>query len=169
MYTFNIDPESPQEWLTALWSIAEDDGRFSWYQLDREMTHRTGTPPRDLMGTLKMLMSEKWIEADDAANPGQPVYRVTPAGIEALRAFEVPPNPFWPLRQSVASGCTEDRFKTMRCPTCGAGLILHVHPTKDVFAIGCAGSRPPHFFLHGRGRVIRPRWWSRYVSSGWFD
>jgi DNA-binding PadR family transcriptional regulator len=79
---------SPSQ-IIILEIIKANDGKFSWYQLDRELTHRVGgldpaTVSRDLMPTLHRLEHCGFITTNAGHNPGQPLYSITPKGREYL-------------------------------------------------------------------------------------
>src|SRR5882757_4490925 len=48
----------------------------------------------------------------------------------------------------VLAGCSEDEFMSLRCPLCGAGLGLSVHPGLHTFFVRCIAS-PVHLGRHG--------------------
>ncbi len=70
--------------LTILELINANDGKFSWYQLDRALTRRAridpGTVSEELMPSLHELQQAGFVNAIEGHNPGQPLYSVTPAG-----------------------------------------------------------------------------------------
>jgi DNA-binding PadR family transcriptional regulator len=70
--------------------IEANDGKFSWYQLDRALTHRAGADPgivsRDLMPALRELERAGFITASAGHSPAQPLYSVTPTGQKQLGA-----------------------------------------------------------------------------------
>jgi DNA-binding PadR family transcriptional regulator len=74
--------------VTILKIIEANDGKFSWYQLDRALTHRAGVDPgivsRDLMPALRELEQAGFITASAGYNPAHPLYSVTPKGQEQL-------------------------------------------------------------------------------------
>jgi len=75
--------------ITILELIKANDGRFSWYQLDRALTHRARTDPgtvsEHLMPSLHELQQAGFITASAGHNPAQPLYSVTPAGQRELQ------------------------------------------------------------------------------------
>ena len=75
------------------------------------------------------------------------------------------------IRDAIASRCTEEQFRRMRCPKCAADLLLRVSPRNArVFVVGCAGGDlPPHFWLHGRADGEPPGWWRTHVGGTWVD
>lgn len=78
-------------------------------------------------------------------------------------------NPRLALRDQLASGCTEDEFRAMRCPECGSALTFHVHPRKHVFFLCCsANGGSLHLSIHSGPHGTPPEWWSKYVSGGWY-
>ena len=69
--------------------IKANDGKFSWYQLDRELTHRAGgldpaIVSKNLMPSLRELEQCGFITTNAGHNPGQPLYSMTPQGLERL-------------------------------------------------------------------------------------
>ncbi len=68
--------------------IEANDGKFSWYQLDRALTHRAGVDPgivsRGLMPALRELEQAGFITASVGYSPAKPLYSVTPTGQEQL-------------------------------------------------------------------------------------
>ncbi|MGC8640073.1 MAG: hypothetical protein ACP5XB_09380 [Isosphaeraceae bacterium] len=68
--------------------IEANDGRFSWYQLDRALTHRAGVDPgivsRDLVPASRELEQAGFITASAGHSPARPLYSVTPAGEQEL-------------------------------------------------------------------------------------
>ena len=76
--------------VTILRIISNDDGKLSWYQLDRVLTQREAVDPgvvsTDLMPSLRELKRAGLITEAPGHNPGQPLYSVTPAGEQCLAA-----------------------------------------------------------------------------------
>ncbi len=75
--------------IAILKVIKANDGKFSWYQLDRALTQRAaGVDPsivsKDLMSALRELEQVGFIRTSDGHNPGQPLYSMTPAGQQQL-------------------------------------------------------------------------------------
>jgi DNA-binding PadR family transcriptional regulator len=69
--------------------IKANDGKFSWYQLDRELTYRGGgldpaIVSKNLMPALHELEQGGFITTAAAHSPGQPLYSITPKGLECL-------------------------------------------------------------------------------------
>jgi DNA-binding PadR family transcriptional regulator len=70
---------------TAILEIIEaNDGKMSWYQLDRALTQRVdGWDPevvsRDLMPALRVLEQAGYIATSAGHNPAQPLYSIAPA------------------------------------------------------------------------------------------
>jgi DNA-binding PadR family transcriptional regulator len=75
--------------ITILELIKANDGRFSWYQLDRALTHRARADPgmvsKELMPSLHELHQAGFITASAGHNPAQPLYSITPAGQRELQ------------------------------------------------------------------------------------
>jgi DNA-binding PadR family transcriptional regulator len=75
--------------IAILEAIKANDGKFSWYQLDRALTQRVGgvdpgIVSRDLMPALRELEQGGLISSASGHNPGQPLYSLTPVGQEHL-------------------------------------------------------------------------------------
>ena len=71
------------------------------------------------------------------------------------------------IRTAISKDCTEAQFKEMRCPKCGSGLILAVHPEMHEFSVRCE-SDTTHLMMHGQNDNA-PMWWTDYVrSKGWY-
>jgi DNA-binding HxlR family transcriptional regulator len=75
--------------LAILESIEANDGKYSWYQLDRALTQRPGgldpaIVSKDLMAALRELEEAGFITTTADHNPGQPLYSITPRGLEHL-------------------------------------------------------------------------------------
>ena len=72
-------------------AIDRNDGKYTWYQLDRALTQRADMDPgvvsRELMPALRELEQAHLITASPGSNPGQPLYSVTPAGQETLEVL----------------------------------------------------------------------------------
>ncbi len=78
--------------IAILELIKAEDGKFSWYQLDRALTQRAGgvdpgIVSRDLMPALRELEQEGFISAGTSHNPGQPFYSITSTGQQELDAY----------------------------------------------------------------------------------
>jgi len=74
-------------------AIQANDGKLSWYQLDREITQRTGgvdptTVSKDLMPTLRELEQADIIATIAGHHPAQRLYSLTPAGRQLLESHE---------------------------------------------------------------------------------
>jgi DNA-binding PadR family transcriptional regulator len=81
---------SPSQ-IAILEIINANDGKFSWYQLDRALSQQAGgTDPGivsiDLMPALRELQREGFIITGAGHNPAQPLYSITPAGQQQLEA-----------------------------------------------------------------------------------
>ncbi len=76
--------------LAVLGIITANDGRFSWYQIDRALSQRgvegAWPAPGGLMPILRELEQSGCITATAGQNPAQPLYSITPAGQEQLQA-----------------------------------------------------------------------------------
>jgi Fe2+ or Zn2+ uptake regulation protein len=75
--------------LTILEIIEANDGKYSWYQLDRALTQRPGgldpaIVSKDLMAALRDLEEAGFITTTADHNPGQPLYSMTPRELEHL-------------------------------------------------------------------------------------
>ena len=60
--------------------IANNDGKWSWYQLDRALSTRGLIPPAPIPKILKSAEREGLIRSLPGANPAQPVYEITTEG-----------------------------------------------------------------------------------------
>ena len=73
---------------TAILEIIQaNDGKFSWYQIDRALSLRPnngGSGSGNLMSALCELEQAGFITASAGYNPAQPLYSVTPTGQELL-------------------------------------------------------------------------------------
>jgi DNA-binding PadR family transcriptional regulator len=76
--------------MTVLRIIKANDGRFSWYQIDRELTHREGFDPgivsSGLMPVLRELEHSGCIIAAAGQNSTPSLFSITPAGRQQLEA-----------------------------------------------------------------------------------
>jgi predicted RNA-binding Zn-ribbon protein involved in translation (DUF1610 family) len=75
------------------------------------------------------------------------------------------------IKAALASGCTEEQFKAMRCPKCGAALIFRVSPrTGRTFSVGCGKAEPPPDFWLVEDMIGEsPEWWRNYVGGSWYS
>ena len=64
------------------------------------------------------------------------------------------------------AGCSEEEFAAFRCPVCGGGLELNVHPDLRCFFVRCVASSV-HLGKHGEIEQA-PAWWQSRVSGGWY-
>lgn len=75
--------------IAILEIIQSNDGKFSWYQLDRALTHRSGIDPgivsSGLMAALHELEQAGFISARIGHNTAQPLFSISPSGVEQLR------------------------------------------------------------------------------------
>lgn len=77
--------------LAVLGIIRANDGRFSWYQIDRALSQRgvaggEWPAPGGLMPVLRGLEQSGYITAATGQNPAQPLYSITQAGQQQLDA-----------------------------------------------------------------------------------
>ncbi len=68
--------------------VNANDGRFSWYQIDRALSEFTAEHAGRLMQLLRDLIVDGLIEVATGANPAQPVYFITEKGITAIQNAE---------------------------------------------------------------------------------
>lgn len=71
--------------------IQSNDGKFSWYQIDRALSHRSnkgGIALGNLMPALLDLEQAGFITTSAGYNPAQPLYSVTPYGQEQLKVHQ---------------------------------------------------------------------------------
>lgn len=72
------------------------------------------------------------------------------------------------IRETIASGCTEEEFKKMRCPRCGAPLVLCVHPRLRTFWVRCEWDTSHMSMTEESQSQTGPEWWKKYVLEiGW--
>jgi hypothetical protein len=65
--------------------IEKNNGKWSWYQLDRVLSHDENLPIMDrLLEAIKGLESNGLILSDLSDNESMPKYRITEAGINLL-------------------------------------------------------------------------------------
>lgn len=76
--------------IAVLKIINANNGTFSWYQIDRALTHRAGLDPRIVSGGLMPALRELEQSGCISAAPGQnstpSLYSITPAGQQQLEA-----------------------------------------------------------------------------------
>ena len=75
--------------VTIMEVIEANDGRFSWYQLDRTLSNRAegpdpGTVSTGLIQALGELEQAGFLATSPGHAPGLPVYSLTPAGRQRL-------------------------------------------------------------------------------------
>ena len=73
--------------IAILEIIQANDGKFSWYQIDRALSLRSnsaGSALGNLMSALRELEQAGFITTSAGYNPAQPLYSVTPTGQEQL-------------------------------------------------------------------------------------
>lgn len=70
------------------------------------------------------------------------------------------------LRDRVAAGCSEPEFEVMRCPVCGAPVILNVHHNHSTFSVRCS-RHWLDLMLHGTSD-LKMHWWTKYMRGGWY-
>jgi len=87
-----------------------------------------------------------------------PNTRVTDADQERWRKVDA-------MVEQLIAGCSEDEFSRFRCPVCGAGMSIHVHPHLTAFFLCCTSSS-----LHV-GKTVETAsahdWWRSKVG-GWY-
>jgi hypothetical protein len=72
------------------------------------------------------------------------------------------------IRRQVVGGCSVEEFSSLRCPMCGAGLRVDLHPRPGGSAfvfVACVASTE-HMGFTDRAAVA-PGWWSAHRSGGW--
>jgi DNA-binding PadR family transcriptional regulator len=75
--------------IAVLRIISTNDGKFSWYQIDRALSQQglvdgTWPAPGGLMPVLRELEQSGYITAAVGPNPAQPLYSVTQMAHEQL-------------------------------------------------------------------------------------
>ena len=71
------------------------------------------------------------------------------------------------IRDKMVAGCSVDQFSGMRCPVCGSGLELDVHPRGKMVFVRCV-SDTTHVAFHAVARNA-PTWWAAHRSGGWLS
>jgi DNA-binding HxlR family transcriptional regulator len=79
--------------IAILKAIQANDGKLSWYQLDRELTQRIGSvgPPavsEALLPSLRELEQANLIATIAGHHPAQPLYSITAIGQQLLESRE---------------------------------------------------------------------------------
>jgi DNA-binding PadR family transcriptional regulator len=64
--------------------IQSNDEQLSWYQIDRALSSEGVEREEHLMQSLKGLESDGYVVTHVGANPSQPTYSITAAGVTAL-------------------------------------------------------------------------------------
>jgi DNA-binding PadR family transcriptional regulator len=77
--------------LAILEIVKANDGRFSWYQIDRALTQRAGgfdpgIVSKDLMPALRELEEGGYIITRTGHNPARPLYSIRDEGERELEA-----------------------------------------------------------------------------------
>jgi DNA-binding PadR family transcriptional regulator len=70
--------------------IQSKDGQLSWYQIDRALSSEGVDREEHLMQSLKGLESDGYIVTHVGANPSQPKYSITSAGVTAVTLLSTP-------------------------------------------------------------------------------
>ena len=73
--------------IAILEVIKANDGKFSWYQIDRALSQRAnsdGGVSGSLMPALRELEQGGFVTTGAGHNPAQPLYSMTPAGRQQL-------------------------------------------------------------------------------------
>lgn len=72
---------TPKEYkINLLQSIANHDGQWSWYQLDRMLSANGMISPEPLPRLLREIEQQGLIRSEPGHVPGQPVYYITQTG-----------------------------------------------------------------------------------------
>jgi DNA-directed RNA polymerase subunit RPC12/RpoP len=72
------------------------------------------------------------------------------------------------IRQALATGCSEEELKEMRCPICGSEVLFYVHPNRRTCFIRCKQDSS-HMAMHEEN-LSSPDWWAKYVvRGGWLS
>ena len=90
----------------------------------------------------------------------KPHVEITPEDESRFRAIDA-------IFARLMTGCSEEEFRTLRCPVCGGALILHVNPKLHAFLVRCTTSSV-HLGRHGE-IAQAPEWWQSRVSGGWYS
>jgi len=75
--------------LAVLRIINANDGKFSWYQIDRALSHKgvvggVWPAPGGLMPVLRELEQSEYVTTTVGENPAQPCYSITQTGHQQL-------------------------------------------------------------------------------------
>lgn len=65
--------------------IQLNNGKYSWYQLDRAISFENVEGRENLMENLKTLQSQGFITSQQGPNPSQPTYSITENGLAVLK------------------------------------------------------------------------------------
>ena len=66
--------------IRILETIRQNDGQFSWYQLDRTLSDSSVEHSGNLMQVLRELVASELISTSSGVNPAQPLYSITESG-----------------------------------------------------------------------------------------
>ena len=89
--------------LAILKLVVSNDGRWSWYQLDRGLGSKGIAGGSWMIGAIRRLVEDGLIEEREGATPAQPLYFSTAKGRERVREIENPrPQPLVPRRRVAA-------------------------------------------------------------------
>ncbi|XZE36955.1 hypothetical protein SH501x_002544 [Pirellulaceae bacterium SH501] len=67
--------------------VRRNNGCFSWYQIDRALSETGSQHSGKLMRILGSLVESGTIDERQGANPAQPLYEITPLGLESLKVL----------------------------------------------------------------------------------
>jgi hypothetical protein len=68
------------------------------------------------------------------------------------------------IRRGLATGCSEEEFKALRCPVCCGDVLFYVHPKRNSCFIRCK-TDSGHMAMHEEN-ASSPDWWEKYVMHG---
>jgi hypothetical protein len=87
--------------------------------------------------------------------------------VESEKEFEARKRAIDLIISALKAGCTEEEFLKFRCPVCGGGLSLSVHPNRNIFFVRCKQSSI-HMAVTD-GVEVSVEWWASFVSRGWYS
>jgi hypothetical protein len=64
------------------------------------------------------------------------------------------------------AGCSQDEFLKFRCPVCGDGLSLFVHPNRRILFMRCKQSSTYVGVHQQLDHWVD--WWANFESGGWY-
>ncbi len=77
--------------IKVLQMIGKNDGKFSWYQLDRQLSFKGISMSENLMQAIHYLESEGLMAAKKGVNGSQSLYSLTPQGKKGKKRSQEEP------------------------------------------------------------------------------